>query len=265
MPGNNFIIRERIYRMRSKQFDRNMKLQAKADLKYHLSGDPHKRASGLSDIILGGQDGLVNVLGVILGIAAATHDPRIVLVAGLAATFAESVSMGAVAYTSTLADADFYESERAREFRHINKVPHLEKDEIRQIYSQKGFTGELLDRIVSTITADEEVWVAVMMNEEHQLTPIDRRQALRAAMVVGFSAIIGSLIPLIPFAFLPVDPGMIVAVVVTAVVLFGVGAYKARSTVGHPGKSGLEMALIGTISALVGYAVGALLKIPAST
>ena len=51
--------------------------------------DPHRQASALSDIILGGQDGLVNVLGVILGVAAATSDPQIVLVAGLAATFAE--------------------------------------------------------------------------------------------------------------------------------------------------------------------------------
>jgi len=233
-----------------------------ADLKYHLFGDPHRRASALSDIILGGQDGLVNVLGVILGVAAATHDPRIVLVAGLAATFAESVSMGAVAYTSTLADADFYESERAREFRHISEVPHLEKDEIREIYGRKGFKGELLDRIVKTITDDKEVWVAVMMNEEHQLSPTDRRQALKAALVVGLSAIIGSLVPLLPFILLPVNAGMIVAVAITALVLFGVGAYKARNTVGHPGKSGLEMALIGTLSALVGYAVGALFKIP---
>jgi VIT1/CCC1 family predicted Fe2+/Mn2+ transporter len=53
-----------------------------------------------------------------------------------------------------------------------------------------------------------------------------------------------------------------VAVFITALVLFGAGAYKARTTVGHPGKSGLEMALIGTLSALAGYAVGAVFKIP---
>ena len=225
--------------------------------------DPHRRASGLADIILGGQDGLVNVLGVILGVAAATNDPRIVLVAGLAATFAESVSMGAVAYTSTLADADFYESERAREYRHIQQVPKLERREIRDIYEGKGFRGDLLDRIVDTITANKDVWVAVMMAEEHQLAPTDRRQALRAALVVGFSAIVGSLIPLGPFAFLPVWISMLVSVIMTAAVLFVVGAYKARMTVGHPTKSGLEMAVIGTLSALVGYAVGALLKLPA--
>ena len=248
--------------MRQKLFKRSLEQHHSEDIKYHLFGDPHRHASGLSDIILGGQDGLVNVLGVILGVAAATHDQRIVLVAGLAATFAESVSMGAVAYTSTLADADFYESERAREFRHITEVPHLEKNEIREIYARKGFEGELLDHIVETITANEDVWVAVMMSEEHQLSPTDRRQAIKSALVVGFAAIVGSLIPLAPFAFLPVVHSMWVAVAITALVLFGVGAYKARTTVGHPGKSGLEMALIGTLSALVGYAVGALFKIP---
>ncbi|HJW90323.1 MAG TPA: VIT1/CCC1 transporter family protein [Anaerolineales bacterium] len=229
----------------------------------HTRLDPHHRSvSGLSDIILGGQDGLVNVLGVILGVAAATSDPRIVVVAGLAATFAESVSMGAVAFTSTLADADYYDSERERELRHIENTPKVEREEIRQIFAEKGFQGNLLERIVETITANPEVWVAVMMAEEHRLIPIDRRQAWKAALVVGISAIIGSLIPLAPFAFLPVGHSMWVAVTVTALVLFGVGAYKARLTVGHPGRSGLEMAIIGTLSALVGYAVGALLKIP---
>lgn len=234
------------------------------DLKYHLDGDPHRQASSLSDIILGGQDGLVNVLGVILGVAAATGDAHIVLVAGLAATFAESVSMGAVAYTSTLADADYYESERAREYRHIQEVPYLEIDEVRSIYAKKGFKGELLQRIVDTITANQDVWVAVMMAEEHQLTPVDRKIAWRSALVVGFSAIIGSLIPLVPFMFLPVAYSMLASVIVTAIVLYIVGAYKARVMVGHPFKSGVEMALIGTISALVGYLVGAFLKIPPS-
>ena len=232
------------------------------DLKYHTRGDPHRQASSLSDVILGGQDGLVNVLGVILGVAAATHDPRIVLVAGLAAAFAESVSMGAVAYTSTLADADFYESERSREYRHIREVPHLERGEILEIYKRKGFEGELLDHIVDTITANEDVWVAVMMAEEHQLQPVNRGRAVRAALVVGFSAIIGSLIPLAPFVLLPVNASMLVSVAITALVLFGVGAYKAQKTIGHPGKSGLEMAVIGTLSALVGYLIGALFQVP---
>lgn len=229
---------------------------------HHTQTDPHKRASGLSDFILGAQDGLVNVLGVVLGIAAATNDARIVLVAGLATTFAESISMGAVAFTTTLADADLYQSEREREYRHIIETPHLEIKEIRDIYEKKGFKGALLERIVTTITANQDIWVAVMMAEEHQLAPIDRRTAIRAALLVGFSAIVGSLVPLFPFMFLSVSTSMWLSVLVTALVLFVIGAYKARVTVGKPMKSGFEMAVIGTLSALAGYLVGFILKVP---
>jgi VIT1/CCC1 family predicted Fe2+/Mn2+ transporter len=232
------------------------------ELLHHMHRDPHHRASSLSDFILGAQDGLVNVLGVILGIAAATNDARIVLVAGLATTFAESISMGAVAYTTTLADADHYQSELEREYRHIQEIPNLEIQEIRDIYKNKGFGDDLLERIVNTVTANKDVWVAVMMAEEHQLAPIDRKQAIRAAWIVGLSAIIGSLVPLAPFMFLSVSTSMWASVVVTALVLFAIGAYKARVTIGRPMRSGIEMATIGTISALAGYLVGFLLKVP---
>ena len=233
-------------------------------LSYHRHDDPHKYTSALADIILGGQDGLVNVLGIVLGIAAATSDPRIVLVAGLAATFAESISMAAVAYTSTLAETAHYESERAREYRHVRMVPAVEREEVRAIYRSKGFEGELLDQIVEKITADEDVWVGVMMSEEHQLTPSNRRDALRSALVVGLAAVIGSLIPLIPFLFIDVRTSIWVSLLISALTLFIVGVYKARTTVGHPGKSGFEMAAIGTVSALVGYLVGLILKVPAT-
>lgn len=237
-------------------------LPSQKEILHHTITDPHKTASSLSDFILGAQDGLVNVLGVVLGIAAATQDARVVLVAGLATTFAESISMGAVAYTTTLADADHYQSEYEREYRHIQEIPALETDEIRDIYQRKGFSGDLLERIVQTITANKDVWVAVMMAEEHQLAPVDKKTALRAAWVVGLSAIIGSLVPIVPFLIFPVAAGMWISILFTALVLFGIGAYKAHTTVGKPMKSGLEMAVIGTVSALAGYLVGVLLKVP---
>jgi VIT1/CCC1 family predicted Fe2+/Mn2+ transporter len=232
------------------------------ELDHHLTGDPHKASFGLSDVILGGQDGLVNVLGVILGVAAATSETRIVLAAGLAATFAESVSMAAVAFTSKRAEQSFYESERQREFRHIQRAPTVERDEIRRIYASKGFEDPLLAHIVDTITSDPETWVAVMMAEEHQLSPMEAGHPFRSAWIVGVAAIIGSFIPLAPFIVLPVGAGMLTSIAISALTLFAVGVYKARVTVGRAGRSGLEMALIGTLSALVGYGVGLLFRAP---
>lgn len=155
--------------------------------------DPReKERLNLRDVILGGQDGLVNVLGVTLGVAEASGETRLVLVAGLAAAFAESFSMAAVAYTSSL-------------------------------------TGS---------------------------------RAALDALIVGLSAILGSFIPLAPFAFLPVSSGMVVALAVSAVSLFFLGFYKARVTGRPVGRVGLEITAIGLAAALAGYLVGLLFKAP---
>ncbi len=220
-------------------------------------GEQH-RTNRLSEVILGGQDGLVNVLGVILGVAAASQDTRIVLAGGLAATFAESISMAAVAYTSKLAERDFYFSELAREKREIKEVPELETEEIRQIYRQKGFKGKLLEDIVKVIVSDEKIWLETMMREELDLTKVEEKRPLSAAGIVGFSALLGSLIPLWPFFFLPVQAGIYTSMVVSAIALFLVGMVKAKLTVGSWGKTGLQMAIIGMVSALAGYGVGLL-------
>lgn len=231
-------------------------------VRLHDHHDPHRHESRLSEVILGGQDGLVNVLGVILGVAAATQDARIVIAAGLAATFAESISMGAVAYTSTLAEDDLYISEREREHRHIHLAPDVEIEEIRDIYRNKGFEGETLDKIVEVITSNPDVWVNVMMSEEFQMTPPEKSRAIKSAVIVGFSALAGSVVPLFPFFFWNVNLSIWFSIVIAALTLFIVGAYKARVTVGKPFRSGLQMAAIGTLSALAGYLVGLIFKVP---
>jgi predicted membrane protein (TIGR00267 family) len=225
--------------------------------RYHQTADPHRSASWLTDVVLGGQDGLVNVLGMVLGVAAATGNAHVVVVAGLAAGFSGSVSMAAVAFTSTRTAGELFRSERAREYRHIEAVPHLERNEVRTIYERKGFTGEMLDRIVETITSNKDVWVAVMMTEEHLLKDVDGGTSLRSAGIVGVASLVGSLLPLAPFLVLPVFAGSWAAVVLAAAILFSLGVYKATVTVGHALRSGLELAAIGTASAVVGYTVGA--------
>jgi len=231
-------------------------------VRLHDRQDPHHGEFRLSDVILGGQDGLVNVLGVILGVAAATADSRIVIAAGMAATFAESISMGAVAYTSTLAQNDLYHSEKEREYRHIHLAPDVEAEEIRGIYRNKGFEGETLEKIVDVITSNPDVWVNVMMAEEFQMSPPEKSRALRSALLVGFSALAGSLIPLFPFFFWTVNLSIGFSIIIAALTLFTVGVYKARVTVGKPFRSGMEMAIIGTVSALAGYVVGLIFKVP---
>src|SRR5213594_844780 len=82
----------------------------------------HRQTNWLRDVILGGQDGLVNILGIILGVIAGGGSNTILLTAGFAAAITESISMGAVGYTSSVSQRDYYQAERAREAREIDAV-----------------------------------------------------------------------------------------------------------------------------------------------
>src|SRR5260370_29198463 len=127
--------------------------------------EEHRQANWLRDVILGGQDGLVNILGIVLGVIAGGGSKTVLLAAGFAAAITESISMGAVGYTSAVSERDFYQAEQAREEAEIDATPEAERQEIRDIYAAKGFGGGLLDRVVDTITANPEAWLATMMDE----------------------------------------------------------------------------------------------------
>jgi VIT1/CCC1 family predicted Fe2+/Mn2+ transporter len=214
----------------------------------------------------------VNVLGVILGVAVAVLaqagtgiDPlRIIIAGGLAATFAESISMGAVAYTSTLARRDHYLSEIEREKQEMRELPHLEREEVRIVLERWGFEGEELEHVTDKIISKPQAWLEFMMAHELNLAPVDRGQARKSALLVGFAALAGSFVPLFPFLVTGKDIllGIAVSLIVSAVTLFVIGWYKGKVTIGRPARSGAQMLLIGIVSALAGAGIAVLVGAP---
>ena len=216
----------------------------------------HRTTNWLRDVILGGQDGLVNILGIILGVIAGGGSKTVLLAAGFAAAITESISMGAVGYTSSVSQRDYYLAERAREAAEIDTMPEEERQEIREIYATKGFGGDLLERVVDTITANRDSWLSTMMDEELHLLPVQTADIFRSAFVITLATLIGHLIPLLPFVWLARAPALVLAIVLSALVLFGVGVYSAVTLVGDWRKSGLKMLVIGLGAAGVGFLIG---------
>jgi len=219
----------------------------------------HRTKNSLRDVILGGQDGLVNMLGIALGVVAAGGSNHVLVVTGIAAAITESISMGAVAYTSFGSDRDFYLAERETEQSEISSDPDEEREEIREIYATKGFRGQLLDDVVATITSNREIWVSTMMDEELHLQPVAGQSLLRSSLIVTVATLIGHLIPLVPFMLVTGMPAIVVAIALSAVTLFAVGAYSAKTLIGDWRKSGLQMLTIGLGAAAVGFLIGRLL------
>jgi len=225
--------------------------------------ESHTASRGLlfRNIILGGQDGIVNVLGIVLGVAAATQSNQMVLLASLTATIAESISMAAVAYTSIRAQLEHYESEVNRELEEMRTIPHMEREEIVRIYEAKGFSGKLLSQVVDKITSNKKVWLDTMMQEELMLeNPALSMSPLMQSILVGVSALVGSLIPIAPFFFMENAPASLWALAASFSALFLVGACKSKMTSGKWLRGGLELMAIGGAAALAGYFVGTLFQ-----
>jgi len=222
---------------------------------------PHSHTGAtdwLRDVILGGQDGLVNILGITLGVISGGGTRTVLLAAGFAAAITESISMGAVGYTSTVADRDYFTAQRAVEEASVQDDPDLECREITDLYRSKGFSGQLLDQVVGTITANRDRWVGTILEQERHLQPVDNSDVLRSSVVITVATLIGHLIPLVPFVWLPRSSALILALILSGVVLFGVGAYQALTRVGSWWKQGARMVAIGLGAAALGFAIGRL-------
>jgi len=220
--------------------------------------EKHAHPTFLSDFILGSEDGIVNVLGIILGLSAATRDARLIIVATLAALGAESIAMAMVAFTSTRARRRLYLAERAREIREMREVPESERAEVRTILLGWGYSGQNLEELLDRIVANPKAMLELMLAFELKLAPVEPEAAGRSGLLVGAATVFGHGIPLLPFFFVGSDIvlGALLAVLLSAIALFAIGWYEAKTTLGAWWKNGLQMAGIGLAGGFAGYLIG---------
>lgn len=224
--------------------------------------EQHPRATLLSDFILGSQDGLVNVLGILLGLVAAHAPVKLLIIAGLAALAAESLSMGAVAYTSTYSRMKLFRSETERELREMREVPELEREEVRDILRRWGYQGAEVEDMLARIESKPRAWLDLMMAFELNLASVPESAPRVSAVVVGMATLLGHAVPLFPFFFFGNNIVMAayVAVGLSAIMLFLIGYYEARVTIGSVWRSGVRLLVIGLASGLAGFLIGYLLQ-----
>lgn len=212
----------------------------------------------LRDWIYGGIDGSVTTFAVVTGVVGAGLSPVVIVILGLANLIADGFSMAASNFLGTKSEHDDFRRLEAIEHRHIELAPDGEKEEVRQIFSRKGFGGADLDRIVELITSDRERWVRTMLSEEYGLAHA-ARSPWRAATATFSAFVICGLIPLIPF-LLAVDKAILLSVLATAGVFFAIGSVKSRWATSSWWRSGISTLLVGGIAAGLAYLVGIALK-----
>ncbi|MEY2925311.1 MAG: hypothetical protein RLZZ337_1861 [Bacteroidota bacterium] len=217
----------------------------------------------LGEFVYGGIDGSVTTFAVVSGAVGAGLNSSVILILGCANLLADGLAMSIGAFLSTKAEKEKYDKTERLEYWEIEHLPDKEREEIREIYEAKGFSGELLEQVVDVITADNDRWVDVMMKEE-----LEMHRETKSAVWVGaatyISFLILGLIPLLvyfwDFAIAPVQNKFTWSMALTFSAFAIIGYLKAYINGSSKIRAVAETLILGGLAAAVSFYVGDLLE-----
>jgi len=230
------------------------------DEKFHE--EQHLESSDfLRDVVIGMSDGLTVPFALAAGLTGAVADSSIIVIAGIAEIVAGSIAMGLGGYLAGKTEQDHYSSELKREYSEVERVPEMEKREVKEFFENIGLSEELQIQATEEIAKDKKQWVDFMMKFELGLDKPDPKRATKSALNIGISYAVGGIIPLSPYFFINDSrEALKFSVIATLVCLFIFGYFKSKIT-GVPVLSGaLKIMLIGALAAAAAFGVATLFK-----
>ena len=229
--------------------------------------EPHAAASSsklnwLRAGVLGANDGIVSVAGIVVGVAGATTESGPIFTAGLAGLVAGAVSMALGEYVSVSTQRDSETALLAKERRELEETPEEELRELTAIYRAKGLSPRTAALVATELTEHDAL--AAHLDAELNLNPDDLANPVHAALASAVSFTLGALLPLIAILLPP--PALRVPVTIVAVLIALAVAGAAGARIGGSGArqavirivigGALGLALTYTIGHLFGTALG---------
>jgi VIT1/CCC1 family predicted Fe2+/Mn2+ transporter len=224
--------------------------------------EPHiKESNYIRDVVFGFGDGVNTSLGIVAGIGGATVGVDIVILAAIIGMFTGAKAMAVQNYLAVKSQIEILQSEIKREEYEIENTPEKEREEIVEIYKAKGFAGEELDMVVNKITSNKGVWLRTMLTEELGLNLEILGSPIKGAIVMFISFLVGGILPILPYFIVKTGlinnfTALLIAISISLTSSFVIGAIKGRLAKKSWIKGGLEMSLLGTGIALLGYGIG---------
>lgn len=212
------------------------------------------------DIVIGMSDGLTVPFALAAGLTGAIASSHIILTAGFAEIAAGSIAMGLGGYLAARSDAEHYASERKREEEEVVTCPDVEAQEVQEIFKTYGLTQEESASVVEALRQRPQDWVNFMMRFELGLEKPEPGRALKSALTIALSYVVGGMIPLSAYLlFADAHRALDVSIGVTLIALIVFGAVKGRFTGTPMIRSGFQTALIGGLAAAAAFAIARLI------
>ncbi len=224
--------------------------------------EPHNQSvtsklNWLRASVLGANDGIVSIAGLVMGVAGATADRHTLMISGVAGMLAGALSMAVGEYVSVSTQRDTERALIALEVRELETDPEGELQELVGLYAAKGLSHPVAHQVATELTAKDPL--AAHLDAELAIDPDDLTNPWHAALASFLAFLIGAAIPL---AAILLSPSSVRVPITIAAVLVGMGLTGAISARlgGAPQIPAVLRNLAGGIMVmLITYTVGKLI------
>ncbi|HLH58395.1 MAG TPA: VIT family protein [Streptosporangiaceae bacterium] len=221
--------------------------------------EPHGGASAsklnwLRAGVLGANDGIVSVAGIVVGVAGATTSRGPIFTAGLAGLVAGAVSMALGEYVSVSSQRDSETALLAQERRELAETPTQEFAELTALYQAKGLSEQTARQVATELTAHDAL--AAHLDAELHIDPDDLANPVQAAAASAASFVSGALLPMVAILLPPAGWRVPVTIVAVLIALGVAGAVSARIGGSDVRRAVLRVVIGGAIGLGFTYGIG---------
>ena len=212
--------------------------------------------SRIREFVFGIQDGLISTVGLLAGMQSATENNVVVIVTGLTAMFSGALSMATGSYLSSGAQKDIFDKEIADAEMLAEREPYIAAEGLLKALGEEGLSKEQSYRMVKVLLLERNVFLRTFQEKVFGLGSAEINQPLKAALVMGLSFIVGAIIPILPYMAMAGVTALYLSVLLSAITLFVVGAFKGRLAGQSQLVSGLRFFVVAVSAAGLGYLIG---------
>ena len=225
----------------------------------HAEDHRSEHVGWLRAAVLGANDGIVSIAGLVVGVAASGAGQAMILASGIAGLVAGAMSMAAGEYVSVQSQADTERADIAKETRELAENPDSELSELTHIYITRGLTPTLAHEVAMQLTAHDAL--GSHARDELGITETLRARPLQAALASAGAFAVGALLPIAAVVLAPAGRLQPVAVVTTLVALSVSGALAAWIGGAPVARGALRVAFWGALAMGAASLVGRLFDV----
>lgn len=216
--------------------------------------------ASIREVVFGLEDSLVSTMGAVSGIAVGSGQPYIVVLSGLVLVFVEALSMAAGSYLSSKSTTQLYDERARQDASRILSERITDNESLKDMFERKHFTPAEIKIAMNAIGKERRLWLQEVRRSEYRFSPAASGSPALAGLVMGGFYILGGLLVLLPYVFLPLIWALPTAVGITVVALFFLGVWKANLAGVAKVRSGVEMMTVSLGAALLGILIGRILS-----